>query len=33
MKILMDDQETYKTKRKTKPDHNTFIIGIEKNIK
>ena len=33
MKVLIDDQETYKIKGKNKSDHNTFIIDIEKTVK
>ena len=32
MKVLIDDQETYKIKGKNKSDHNTFITDIEKTI-
>ena len=32
MKVLIDDQETYKIKSKNKSDHNTFIIDIEETI-
>ena len=32
MKVLIDDQETYKIKGKNKSDHNTFIIDIEKTV-
>ena len=32
MKILIDDQETYKMKGPKKSDSNTFIIDIEKTI-
>ena len=32
MKVLIDDQETYKIKGKKKSDHNTFIIDIEKSV-
>ena len=32
MKVLIDDQETYKIKGKNKSDHNTFMIDIEKTI-
>ena len=32
MKVLIDDQETYKMKGPNKSDNNTFIIDIEKTI-
>ena len=32
MKVLIDDQETYKIKGKNKSDHNTFIIEKEKTV-
>ena len=32
MKVLIDDQETYKIKCKIKSDQNTFIIDIEKTL-
>ena len=32
MKVLIDDQETYKIKGKNKSDYNTFIIDIEKTV-
>ena len=32
MKVLIDDQETYKIKGKNKSDHNTIIIDIEKTV-
>ena len=31
MKALIDHQEIYKIKGKSKSDHNTFIIVIEKS--
>ena len=32
MKVLIDDQETYKIKCKIKSDQNTFITDIEKTL-
>ena len=32
MKVLIDDQETYKIEGKNKSDHNTFIKDIEKTV-
>ena len=32
MKVLIDDQETYKIESKNKSDHNTFIKDIEKTV-